>query len=251
MGIKATVNKLNRLINHHVGLGGNQAHPSVNKFNSGFMTPDQKLTLETASEQADNAEGNMKFMADGTDVLTLPAGNYWISKALNNPVGPENGGLINYKVFIDDHLNRKEIWATVSVIGRVYYRTIHSGGSPTSGTNGWLYMNFPIWAGNTNNGDITYSNPPLKLKTGIRIHYQTISLQKGSVDILGQTGGSATFDVTNQSDDSTNTLQNYEVSVKFDLKKLTITRNVMAISDSSGVSTNDTAGVSIVGIDAI
>lgn len=250
MGIKTTVNKLNRLINHHIGLGGN-AHPPVNKFNSGFMTPDQKLTLETASEQADNAEGNMKFMADGTDVLTLPAGNYWISNALNNPIGPEDRSILNYKVFIDDYLKRKEIWATLSVNGRVYYRTLHSGGDPTSGTNGWVYINYRIWNGNTNSGDITYSWPPLKLKTGIKIYYQTISSQKGSIEIIGQTGGSATFDITNQPDNQGNTLQNYEVSVEFDLKKLTITRNVMAVSNSSGISTIDTAGVSIVGIDAI
>lgn len=122
MGIKATVNKLNRLINYHVGLGGNQAHPAVNKFNSGFMTPEIKADLEAGVA---NAKGKMQQMPAGTDVLTLPAGNYEISGAKNNPVGSDNWTWIEYEIHTAGE-QRRQIKAVISANGRTYYRTVHT-----------------------------------------------------------------------------------------------------------------------------
>lgn len=231
MGIKATVNKLNRLINYHVGLGGNQAHPAVNKFNSGFMTPDQKLKLE-------NVDGQRIGMPQGTDVLTLPAGHYEISNALNNPVGPDNYSFIEYDISTSFD-GRRQIEACVSSVGRRYYRSIHTGGGSDSGSGGWNYDPFIIWSGSITTGKLQYQIPMFSFMRGIRVVYSTVSGQRGSFDVYGNDSGSTVYNISNNTNDSNISLQNYEISISFDLTSLTINNNTMIIVSPNGVSEGD------------
>lgn len=247
--IKEQVRKNTRMLNHHIGLGGD-AHAAVNDVNAGFMTPTQKTMLEKASSDAANARGNRIEMPAGTDVLTLPAGRYEIWKALNNPVGPDDGSLIEYDVStIFD--GRRQIEACVSSNGRRYYRSIHTGGGADSGSGGWDYQPFVIWSGSITTGTLQYPVPMLSFMKGVRVLYSTASGQRGSFEAYGRTSGSTVYDIGNNPDNPDNTFQNYEIGISYDLTSLTINRNNMIVVSPSGISEGDKNLVTIYRVYAI
>ena len=225
--LKEQVNQNTRMINHHIGIGG-KAHMAVNDFNAGFMTPDQKATLE-------NAGGQRITMPSGTDVFTLPAGKYEISNALNNPVGPDDRSHIEYDISTSFN-GRRQIEACVSSVGRRYYRSIHTGGGIDSGSGMWNYVPFIIWYGSITTGKLQYQVPMFSFMTGVRVVYSTVSGQRGSFDVYGHNGGSTEHNIGNNPDHPDNTFQNYEIGISFDLASLTINRNNMIIVSPNSVS---------------
>lgn len=237
-----SIRKSIRMINHHVGVGGNKAHPSVNSFNSGFMTPDQKRTLE-------NAGGQRITMPSGTDVFTLPAGRYEISNALNNPVGSDDYSFIEYDISTSFD-GRRQIEAYLSSTGRRYYRSIHTGGGTDTGSRMWDYDPFIIWEGSVSSGTLHYFVPMNAFKNGIRIVYSTISNQKGSFNLYGTTSGNAALNVGNNTSDAS-TFQSYELNISFDLTSITINNNTMTTISSAGVAAGDSNLTTITRVYAI
>lgn len=246
MGIKSNLNRLNRLINHHIGLGGN-VHAAVNDFNAGFMTPEIKADLEAGVA---NAKGEMQQMPAGTDVLTLPAGNYEISGAKNNPVGSDNTAWIEYEIHTAGE-QRRQIKAVINTNGRTYYRTVHTGGTATSGTGMWTYEPFLIWNGAATTGTLTFDPAPLKLQNGIRVRYLTKTNQAGNCDIMGTSTGTGAIDVANVPDDDTLQIQIYEMLVSFTAKSLTIQQNKTVLGYPSSLAAGADGEIMITGIYAI
>lgn len=246
MGIKSNLNRLNRLINHHIGLGGN-VHAAVNDFNAGFMTPEIKADLEAGIA---NAKGEMQRMPAGTDVLTLPAGNYEILGAKNNPVGSDDMSWIEYEIHTAGE-QRRQIKAVINNSGRTYYRTVHTGGAATSGTGMWTYDPFLIWSGAATIGTLKFNLAPLELQSGIRVRYRTKTNQSGTCDIMGISAGTGAIDVANVPDDGTLQIQIYEMFVSFTAKSLTIQRNKTVLGYPSSLAAGDDGLITITGIYAI
>lgn len=77
-----------------------------------------------------------EYLPVDTDILTLPGGRYEGHSLINSPtINPEIASID----VIEGVEGRKQIWVNASnrMSGTVYFRTIHTGGSPQSGTGGW------------------------------------------------------------------------------------------------------------------
>lgn len=230
---------MNRTLEQHIGAGGN-AHLPATSQTPGFETPKQVQDLEMTT-------GKRVNLPHGTDVLTLRQGRYEIANALNNPINPDDTSLIEYDITVDSFdEKRRQIKALVSSNGDIYYRSVHSDGTPESGTGGWRKQAYltPVWSGSVNSGTITFAQPLLPYHTGIEVFYNTISNQRGSARIVNTS--SAVINVSNHPNDtSDNTLQSYELGFTFDKNKLNINYNKMEIISAGGLSINDTKGVYI------
>lgn len=212
-----------RMINHHIGLGGD-AHPAVNALNAGFMTPEQKSILEKAASDATNARGKRISMPAGTDVLTLPDGKYEISGAKNNPVGEGDYSFIEYDISSSSD-GRRQFKAVISALGRQYIRTVHTGGSSTSGTNGWLCEPYLIWQGSITSGSIDLSGGLSENIKGLKVRLRSTTQQSDVIELMG-TKNSSDKVITNISNDTSEaSFQLYEIGLTFDGKNLTINKN--------------------------
>lgn len=242
--VNKTMRLLQRVLQHHVGSGG-MAHLPASKNGNGFMTANMVNEL-------DQANGVMKQMPAGTDVLKLPAGNYEISGALNNPVGAGDTAWFEYHISTSDE-GRRQITAILNIDGRTYYRTVHTGGDSTSGTGKWLYDPFTIWKGSANSGTIKFGPVPLDYANGVRICFRTITNQSESVDILETDGGSAALMSTNVSDDTNAaaSVQTYEAFVVVTKTDLTINWNRIAVLTSGSVTFGSGPGITITSVFAI
>lgn len=242
------VRKNTRVIGHHVGIGGN-AHPTVNDFNSGFMSPDQKATLETASSDAKNGRGLMQRMPNGTDVLTLPAGNYIITNALNNPIGPDDFSITLYHIS-DSGDSRREIRAVVSSTGSVYTRTVHTGGDPTSGSRVWDQQTTRhlVWSGEASSGTINFDSEILGRHAVVEIFYETISGQQSSIRLYRDYASGNINETNHPNDLDSLTVQAYELRFTANSTSLTINNNVIRNINNSSVNVQDTPGVSIIAV---
>lgn len=229
---------MNRTLEQHIGAGGN-AHLPATSQTPGFATAEQIQDLEMDT-------GHRKLKEHETDVLTLEPGHYEISTAKNNPIQPGDGSYIEYDITEGSDPKRRQIKALVSVSGDIFYRNIHSDGTPESGTGGWRKQAYltPVWSGSVNSGTITFAQPLLPYRTGIEVFYNTISNQRGSVRVLRSSGGA--INVPNHPNDTSDkTFQSYELGFTFDKNKLNIDYNNMEILSASGLSLNDTKGVYI------
>lgn len=65
---------LENKVNSHLGSNGEKAHLPADIDRSGFMTPEQVLNLDKLNEEMPRALGELKRVASGSDVLTLPPG---------------------------------------------------------------------------------------------------------------------------------------------------------------------------------
>lgn len=148
----ASINKIWRNFKYHDGRGGD-AHPVVSKFNAGFMSPQQRTDLL-------NAQGYKQQLPAGTNVFDMPAGIWDCAGAINNPIGPEDKTQTEYEVHISSDNKRKVIFATHSVNGNRWYRTVHFDGTPESGTGEWKRV-YPeqkiMWKGLQSGGTISLS----------------------------------------------------------------------------------------------
>lgn len=242
--VNKSMKLVQRVLKHHVGSGG-KAHLPASKYGNGFMTADMV-------NQLGQANGEMKQMPAGTDVLKLPAGNYEISGALNNPAGPTNTAWFEYYISTSNE-NRRQIKAILSTDGRTYYRTVHTGGDPTSGTGKWLYNSFVIWKGSASSGTLKFDPVPLDFFNGVRVYFRTITNQLEQVDILGTDGGSAALMSTNVSDDTkaAASVQNYEAFVAVTKTDLTFKWNRIAVLTSGSVTFGTDPGITITSVYAI
>lgn len=247
------VRKNTRMLSHHIGLGGN-AHAQVDDLNSGFMTPKQKATLETASADSTNALGVRIWKKSGTDVLTLPPGRYEISGAINNPLGTADSSYIEYDITTTDNGQRRQYSAIVSSTGLKFRRTTHTDGTPTSGSGGWrLDVPMVVWSGSAQSGTLTYQN---KLDDGLSIdktivRYSTSSGQGGEVSILGKNGGFTAITEPNLADDQSSNYQIYESRVTSTRSSLTIDSNFATIHTNNGDVYSDEKFITITRIEVI
>ncbi|MBM6644313.1 hypothetical protein [Pediococcus acidilactici] len=238
MGIE-NVQKIANVLDHHVGSGGKAHLPATEKSN-GFATPE-------LVNDAKMGAGKRQGKPAGTDVLMLEPGKYEISGAKNNPYGDGNAALIEYDISgSTDNSGRRQIRAITSVNGDIWYRTVHTGGDPTTGTEGWgkEAILTPIWQGNANAGTITFNRPLPFYKNGIEVFYRTLSNQCGSIRIMHS--NTASVSIPNNPDDQTDkTFQSYELTFKYDQNSLTITRTGVKIISEGTISNTGTQGISL------
>jgi len=242
--LKEQVNQNVRMINHHIGIGGD-AHPAVNNYNAGFMTPDQKGTLE-------NAGGQRIRMPAGTDVLTLPAGIYEIVNATNNPVGVDDQTLTEYRIYTSSDNLTRHIIATHSVNNRVFQRTVHYDGLPESGTGMWVTPAFKtlVWSGSSSSGVLTFEHP--LSERGLAIEYATKYGSSGYVEHSGRQSYQSLTAINLPNDNSTLDVQELELlySVANDYKSLKIDSNTIIRRSSTGEAARlaDNDGIRIVAV---
>lgn len=229
---------MNRVLEQHIGAGGNAHLPATNQT-PGFETPEQVQDLEMTT-------GKRVYLPRGTDILTLRQGRYEIANALNNPIGPSDTSFIEYDISVSSGGKGRQIKAQVSVSGNIYYRNIHTDGTPESGTGGWYKQAYltPVWSGSVDSGTITFDQPLFTYRTGIEVFYNTISNQRGSVRVLRSSGGTITVP-NHPNDTSDNTFQSYELGFTFDKNKLNIDYNDREIISASGLSRDSNKCISI------
>lgn len=235
---KDEIKKMGNVVNHHVGSGGD-AHLPATTATNGFATADQIKALERARGRRESQSG--------TDVLTMETGQYEIAGALNNPIGPDDRTYIEYNIS-DGAVGggRRQLWGIANVTGDVWFRTVHTGGDPSTGTAGWNKMATltPIWQGNVNAGTIKFNRSLPYYKNGIEVFYRTISGQRGSVRIMHSDTAAISIP-NNPNDQSDKTFQSYELTLKYDKNSLTITRTGMKIIAEGSISNLGTKGVSL------
>lgn len=124
------VNKNYRLIKHHIGAPGNvdgeMPHPAADEINAGFMTPAQVDKLKYST-------GEYKILPDGTDVINLEPGNYYI---VGSPTRPGGASTLTNSIFyeIKQTWKFKSIEATLAYNGKKYW---WSSWDDKPGSNGW------------------------------------------------------------------------------------------------------------------
>lgn len=93
----------------------------------------------------------------GGDILQLKPGFYLGSELLNHPTQPDKptNWFTNVDV-IDGGDGRREITILDNYAGRLYKRTIHTGGDPSSGTGDWMEFRGIVWLWN---GDSDLKEP--------------------------------------------------------------------------------------------
>lgn len=235
---KNEIKKMGNVMNHHVGSGG-CAHLPATTATNGFATADQIKALE-------QAHGHRKSRL-GADVLTMDTGQYEIPGALNNPIGPDDRTYIEYNIS-DGAVGggRRQLWGIANVTGDIWFRTVHTGGDPSTGTGGWKQLGFltHLWYGSADSGTLKFNREVPPRKNGIEVFYKTISGQYGSKRVMRAT--SASINVSNIINSSTDVaVQNYELGFKYDKGGLTITSNIMRTINGSGIHITDTKGASI------
>lgn len=238
MMMEDEIKKMGNVLNHHVGSGGD-AHLPATTATNGFATADQIKALERARGHRESQSG--------TDVLTMDTGQYEIAGALNNPIGPDDRTYIEYNIS-DGAVGggRRQLWAIASVTGEVWFRTVHTGGDPATGTAGWNKMATltPIWQGNVNEGTIKFNRSLPRYKNGIEVFYRTLSNQCGSVRIVHSDTAAISIP-NNPNDQSDKTFQSYELTFKYDANSLTITNTGFKIISEGTISNTGTKGISI------
>lgn len=236
---KEEIEKVGRVLDKHVESGG-KSHLPATRETAGFATPEQIRDLEMSTGERPNKP-------HGTDVLTIAPGKYEIANALNNPIDTDDATFIEYDISEDTtNGGRRQLWGIANVTGDIWFRTVHTGGDPSTGTGGWNQLGFltPIWKGSTDSGTLKFNRELPYHKKGIEVFYTTISNQHGSKRIVHTSSGA--IDVPNNPNTSTDmTFQNYELSFDYDKDGLTITSNNMRIINASGVHIVDTKGISI------
>lgn len=190
--------KINRLLQWHIGKGGPKAHPDADAAISGFMPSKMFQIAKSLFYWRKNVHGE--------DILTLETGYYEGSGFLNHPQNPNKPTtwISNIDV-IPGGDGRKFIQVTNSITGYRWYRTIHTGGDPTSGTGAWVRSEGYeiLWSGNSSLATPVTLAAPLLDSTGtsrydgILIDYETDS---GQHDRCYGTRYSVKINTTNAND---------------------------------------------------
>lgn len=83
--------KLINLFSNHDKNGGEDVHPNATRTQSGFLSPSDKLKLDTILTP--------RYLPDGTDLSTLPTGYYNITDAIGKPPESFEGSPCYYEIF--------------------------------------------------------------------------------------------------------------------------------------------------------
>lgn len=130
--------KLVRNFVHHKGLGGEEAHPPVDGWDSGFMTPGMLKDLK-------NSLGNATFLPNNTDVMTLNPGNYitW-SKDTSRSNLPTNTGFL-VQIAKGDKIKTIRAWDFGK--GKEYVYNLNFSGDQSNLPSGWsrVYHEKVLW----------------------------------------------------------------------------------------------------------
>lgn len=113
-----------RLLQWHVGKGGQKAHPDVDEFQSGFMTPSMLNEHNAALVKRTNVGDS-----SGTDILTLSIGNYAGSYWINHPSSAKttdiNAAYAYVSVIPSSTDSRRFIVLVEAATGRIWTRTVN------------------------------------------------------------------------------------------------------------------------------
>lgn len=142
-------NLLNQKVKHHIGLGGKEAHPHVDKFLSGFMTPEE-------FKQHNQIFDRRIYVGDddnGIDIFSLEPGFYTSNRFKN---GPTSKASDNYIDQWTAHLDVTRGWYNSrtyryinSTTGDIWTCTVHFNQSFEDGSVQWLHeiQEVDLWHG--------------------------------------------------------------------------------------------------------
>lgn len=201
LSLDKSITELARRLKEHIGSNG-KAHLPVSTDMAGFMTPDlfkEHVSLFKSRTPLNNSKG--------TDILSLPIGNYAGYNWLNYP-GQDPKKLIGDHTYISvlpsNEPTRRLIVAVASASGMIWTRTVND---TYDVNNGWVFneQRETLWEGNSKmTSPVTLSTPILNPDgssrfSGISVDYTTDTNNHGR-----QYG--TRYDVTINTSNENNTL---------------------------------------------
>lgn len=110
-----------------------------NTFNTPAFTGWKRVItdMELSNNYTNNKVMKRVSIPQNTDILNLNPGRYEGVNLVNSPLSSDDSSLLEIDITISPTDYRKQIIAIKSFSGETYLRTIHTDGTPTSGTNGW------------------------------------------------------------------------------------------------------------------
>ena len=133
---KTKISQLFRLLSRHIGLGGDEAHPVADEWESGFMSPDMVTKYNRLFDKRPYTNANNSTAAERT-LVDLPAGNYEGSGWIGHDDNPNPTSWVSeVDVTVGNDGKRKLIKVTDSQKSSRYHLNLHTGGVVS--TAGWL-----------------------------------------------------------------------------------------------------------------
>lgn len=202
-----------RVLQWHVGKGGQKAHPDVDDFQSGFMTPTMLNEHNAALVKRTNIGDSA-----GTDIITLPVGNYAGSHWINHPSSAKatdiNTTYAYVSVIPSSTDSRRFIVLVEAASGRIWTRTVND---TYDVNNDWSKMEQyeTLWKGNSelaspvtlakpvrnDSGGLNFSEVKVKFVTGSNtIEIKPISLDIGNINSTNVIDGERIAKTTYEAD---------------------------------------------------
>jgi len=231
LNLDQTIFELGRKLKAHIKSGGD-AHLPASDDNNGFMTTSQLTQLKRVYN---GIYSGREALPQNTDILSLGPGFYVGYGFINHPGAASPSTPASWITLVDvDSGNdgRKKIEVTDSFTGYKWYRTIHTGGAPTSGTGDWVIIEgeLTLWEGSSQlTSPVTFSQSLVNSNgthsfTKIRVYYRSDYDQRGSVD-AGFSG--ASINCTNLNNDANISAPDLmEAELKFTNTTAVCSRNV-------------------------
>lgn len=226
LNLDQTIFEIKRKLKAHIGSNG-AAHLPVSDDAAGFMSVEEHKQLK----QLFNGR---QWCPDGTDILTLEAGFYEGAKFINHPVkGSDETSWISIVDVYSGLDGRRLIRVTDNMQGFTWYRTIHTGGDPNTGTGNWvrLHGEVVLWEGFSKlNNAVTLAHAIVASDgtdyyDNIKVVYQT---DEGDFGFAYGSKHGVTISATNNNDDASVVAPSiYEAQLSFPTSQTAIVnRNV-------------------------
>lgn len=221
LNLDQAIAEISRRLKRHIGSNGT-AHLPVSKDFAGFMTPELLSEVSTMWPQHNSLFSKRIGLSDGVDILSLKPGYYEGAKMLNHPLQPTTptGWFSNVDVKYGGD-GRKQFVLRDSITGKMWYRTIHTGGNVTSGTGAWVRQRgyVELWNGSSTLSSAVTLAAPLKDANGnnnydeIEVVYLTQTGNYGHA--YGSVGGVTINPFNNNNANNISALNFYETQLTF------------------------------------
>lgn len=212
MNTRSAVRQALRLVTHHIGLAGNDAHPDATELRSGFMSPDMLKSHNTMFKRRIPLRNT-----SGTDILKLPVGYYSGSNFLNHPASKPtelNTSHSYISVIPSSQDTRRLIVVVEAATGKIWTRTVND---TYDVNNDWSKMEqyVTLWKGSSeltspvtlakpvrnSSGSLAFSEVKVKFITGSNTtEIKPINLDIGSINSTNVVDGERIAKTTYEAD---------------------------------------------------